>query len=193
MKVSFIAAFTLAPSMPVDRRGFLLFSIMCHYGVLLLTLNKRFIPKYPGFETPKIECATAFGLEFPNKIPNSAFSATSTSWAPYQARLRNKKSGGNCWRPQYNNAEQWIQVDLGDIVKITRIATQGRQDAAYYVKSYSLSYSVNCGTFQPYRNYEVRSAYRVLELIDRRKLIKMWSRLFGGLPLRVQFLVVLFI
>ena len=40
-------------------------------------------------------------------------------------------------------------------MKITRIATQGREDAAHWVKSYTLSYSLNCGIFEPYNNNQV--------------------------------------
>ena len=113
-----------------------------------------------GFEPPKIECASAFGVEFRNKINDSAITSSteySESWGSAQARIRNKNGDGhsNCWLAKSNNEYQWIQVDLGDIVKITKLATQGREDASQWVKSYTLSYSLNCGIFEPYNNNEV--------------------------------------
>ena len=78
-------------------------------------------------------------------------------WGPERGRLRNQNQGsyGNCWLTGYNDQDQWIQVDLGKVGKITRIATQGRADAAQYVKSYTISYSLNCGVFDSYNDNEV--------------------------------------
>ena len=86
-------------------------------------------------------------------------------WGPDRARIRNKNEGsyGSCWLSQYNDEDQWIQVNLGKIVKITRLATQGRQDAAQYVKSYTLSYSLNCAVFDSYNNNQVAIEYFVLQ------------------------------
>jgi len=40
-----------------------------------------------------------------------------------------------------NAAGEWIQVDLGKVMDIGGIATQGRAHGAYWVKSYTLIYS----------------------------------------------------
>ena len=94
------------------------------------------------------------------RIPNSAITATSIYnqyYGPERARLDTVKSGSyaGAWIPKANDLGQWIEVDLGKITKITRIATQGRQDAGHWVKSYSLSYSVKGGPFLPYNNDQV--------------------------------------
>ena len=44
-----------------------------------------------------------------------------------------------------------MQVDLGVVTRVKRIATQGRYDANQWVKSYTLSYSNNGIRFIPYR------------------------------------------
>ena len=113
-----------------------------------------------GFEPPKIVCASPFGVEFSHKIPNSAMTSSSQSNQYYGAergRIRNQKEGSyaSCWRALYRDEEQWIQIDLAKVVKITRLATQGEQDSNYWVKSYTLSYSVDCGYFEPYENRKV--------------------------------------
>ena len=135
-----------------------------------------------GVEAPKIDCASPFGVEFLNKIPNSAMTSSSQYnqyWGPDRGRIRNQNQGsyGNCWLSQYNDEEQWIQVDLTMVSKITRIATQGRQDAAHWVKSYTLSYSVDCGFFEPYENNKV-----YLDLL-RRKYNLMFQMLYSSLHL----------
>lgn len=115
-----------------------------------------------GFEPPKIECATALGIESKLKIPNSAMKASSQYnqyWGPERGRLRNQNSGsyGSCWLTKYNDPGQWLTVDLGKVTKVTRIATQGRADSAQWVTSYTLSYSVDCGHFEPYNENQVRT------------------------------------
>ena len=97
------------------------------------------------------------------KIPDSAITATtsySQYYGPERARLDTVKSGSfnGAWIPKTRDMGQWIQVDLGNITKITRIATQGRQDAAQWVKSYSITYSLEGGPFLPYNNNQVNKA-----------------------------------
>ena len=94
------------------------------------------------------------------KIPNSAITATTVLNQYYgteRARLDTAKSGSyaGAWIPKSQDVGQWIQVDLGKITKITRLATQGRQDAGHWVKSYSISYSVEGGPFLPYNDNQV--------------------------------------
>ena len=59
------------------------------------------------------------------------------------------------WISQYTDANQWLMVDLGKVTKVTRLATQGRSDAGWWSKSYSLEYSEDGGVFKPYKNGQV--------------------------------------
>ena len=111
------------------------------------------------------------------KLPNSAITATTSYnqyYSPERARLDTVKSGSlaGAWIPKSQDVGQWIQVDLGKITKITRVATQGRQDAAHWVKSYSITYSVKGGPFLPYNDNQVRKSERILA----RSLINSYSR-----------------
>ena len=61
---------------------------------------------------------------------------------------------------RYNNARQWLNIDLGTISRVKRISTQGRYDADQWVTSYAVSYSVDNINFYPYkekRRIKVRS------------------------------------
>ena len=60
------------------------------------------------------------------------------------------------WISQYADANQFLQIDLGKVTKVTRIATQGRYDAGWWTKTYTLAYSVDGGTFMLYNNGQVR-------------------------------------
>lgn len=52
---------------------------------------------------------------------------------------------------RYNNARQWLNIDLGTISRVKRISTQGRYDADQWVTSYAVSYSVDNIKFYPYK------------------------------------------
>ena len=59
------------------------------------------------------------------------------------------------WASQYRDANQFLQIDLGKVTKVTRIATQGRSDAGWWSKTYTLDYSEDGGAFKPYNNGQV--------------------------------------
>lgn len=82
------------------------------------------------------------------QIPDSAITASSSynaiSFAPYIGRLHFVSAGSGkygSWAAGTNNEFQWLQIDCGSWTKISAVATQGRQDADQYVKTYTLSFS----------------------------------------------------
>ena len=102
----------------------------------------------------------AFGLES-GLITDQQITASS-SWSKslgkQNARLnqlaaRGKKSS---WSAQSNDLNQWLQIDFGRNVKITKLATQGRNDYGdQWVKSYTLTYSAEgSNVFQVYQENE---------------------------------------
>ena len=67
---------------------------------------------------------------------------------PGRARLNQIEE---VWQPSRLDLGQWIQVDLGQITMVTKIATQGRQDNNTWVSEYKVSYSFDGGYFKFYR------------------------------------------
>ena len=67
-----------------------------------------------------------------------------TNHAPTQGRLNFKATANKAgsWSAGSNDSSQWLQVDL-DIqnTKVTRVATQGRDDSPQWVTKYRLQYS----------------------------------------------------
>ena len=91
-----------------------------------------------------------------DKLPNSALSASSQyngNTGPENARLHFYAESGRhgAWVAQKQDHNQWLQVDFGVETVITRIATQGRQDANQWVKEFSLSYSTDGSYFKHYQ------------------------------------------
>lgn len=93
-------------------------------------------------------------------IPNSRITASST-WDNYHsaalARLWLKRNDPlkGAWSAGHNNGYQWIQVDLGRMIRVTGVATQGREDYDQWVVSYVITYSLDGKTFAQYKNSNV--------------------------------------
>jgi len=83
----------------------------------------------------------------------TASSEHSSPLAAIQARLNFKAGGGKngAWSARSNDANQWIQVDLGGLTNITGIATQGRNIVTQWVTKYQLQYSDDGVNFHYYK------------------------------------------
>lgn len=93
------------------------------------------------------------------EIPSSALKSSSDYnqyFTAERSRLNEKKDGSyyGGWASKHADVGQWLQIDLGKTAKITRIATQGRYDANWWVTKYRLTYS-DGGIFKSYKNGQV--------------------------------------
>ena len=105
----------------------------------------------------------SLGIE-DGRIPDSAFTAStihSGTHAATLARLNLAAASGKAgsWAAKKNDVNQWLQIDLGTPTTVTKVATQGRQDADQWITSYSLSYSL-AGSF--WVQYTVRGKKKVI-------------------------------
>ena len=84
-----------------------------------------------------------------------ASSSYNYKYGPDRARLNIYAGHGRtgAWVARYRNTNQWLQIDLRRMSVIKGIATQGRREAHQYVRSYTMSYSVNGLRFRPYVAY----------------------------------------
>lgn len=46
----------------------------------------------------------------------------------------------------------WLQIDLGDVAKVTKVATQGRYDANEWVRRFHISFSMDGYHFAYYKD-----------------------------------------
>ena len=88
----------------------------------------------------------SLGIE-DGRIPDSALTAStvhSAACAATFARLNLAAASGRVgsWCAKKNDINQWLQIDLGTPTTVTKVATQGRQDASQWITSYSLSYNL---------------------------------------------------
>ena len=75
----------------------------------------------------------SLGIE-DGRIPDSSLTASTihdASHAATLARLNLAAASGKAgsWAANKNDVNQWLQIDLGTPTTVTKVATQGRQDA----------------------------------------------------------------
>ncbi|XP_028414254.1 EGF-like repeat and discoidin I-like domain-containing protein 3 [Dendronephthya gigantea] len=64
---------------------------------------------------------------------------------------KGRLNGEDFWRPDDDNQNQWLQVDIGKKELFTAIATQGSGSNRYWVKTYSISYGVDKENLTSYK------------------------------------------
>jgi len=82
------------------------------------------------------------------RIPDGAVTASSSfdnNHRPSLARLNILSDGKHvgAWCPKEKTINQWLQIDLGEITAVTKVATQGRYSSPDRARTYTLSYSVD--------------------------------------------------
>ena len=107
----------------------------------------------------------SLGIE-DGRIQDSAMTASTIHAANYAAHLGrlNRVSGSGkagAWCAKTSNNKEWLQIDLGNPTTVTKVATQGRQDANQWPTSYSISYSLT-GSY--WVQYTVRGKIKVITL-----------------------------
>ncbi|MBZ3870031.1 Contactin-associated protein-like 4, partial [Sciurus carolinensis] len=86
-------------------------------------------------------------------LPQASFSSSSElsgSHGPGFARL-NRRDGAGGWSPLVSNKYQWLQIDLGERMEITSVATQGGYGSSNWVTSYLLMFSDSGRNWKQYR------------------------------------------
>ena len=92
-----------------------------------------------------------------NRLIKDAQITASSEWdsnhAAIQARLNFQAGGGKqgAWSARSNDANQWIQVALKSYIKLTAIATQGRNGHSQWVTMYQLQYGDDGVNFHYYK------------------------------------------
>ncbi|XP_068694508.1 uncharacterized protein [Montipora foliosa] len=98
----------------------------------------------------KQACQSALGVQS-GAITDNQMSASS-EWdlnhADSQGRLFfESTTKADSWSAKRNDANQWLQIDLGVYSRVTRVASQGRHDHPQWVTKYKLQYSNDGNTF----------------------------------------------
>ncbi|XP_069472868.1 contactin-associated protein-like 5 [Ambystoma mexicanum] len=94
-------------------------------------------------------------------LPSSAFLSSSELFgihSPSFAKL-NRRDGAGGWSPVESNAQQWLQVDLGEKLEINAVATQGRYGSSDWVTSYVLMFSDTGHNWKQYRQENIIWAF----------------------------------
>ncbi|KAG3256818.1 contactin associated protein like 4, transcript variant X1 [Ictidomys tridecemlineatus] len=103
----------------------------------------------------RAEAGNSYDCDDPlvSALPQVAFSSSSelsSSHGPGFARL-NRRDGAGGWSPLVSNKYQWLQIDLGERMEITSVATQGGYGSSNWVTSYLLMFSDSGRNWKQYR------------------------------------------
>ena len=104
----------------------------------------------------RLDCLDALGMES-YAISDAQISASSEYDVYHGARLGRlhlKPVGSviGAWAGASGDTRAWLQIDLiKQYIKITSVATQGRQDSRQWVTKYSLLYSNDSSSFVYYK------------------------------------------
>ena len=88
------------------------------------------------------------GLE-DRRVPDGQLTASTYynyHLSPWYGRL----NGLYSWSVRSNRRGQWFQVNFVELMRIKGVATQGRQNANQWVRSYTVRYSVDGMYFRSY-------------------------------------------
>ncbi|XP_062966468.1 contactin-associated protein-like 4 isoform X5 [Cynocephalus volans] len=103
----------------------------------------------------RVEAGNSYDCDDPlvSALPQTSFSSSSelsSSHGPGFARL-NRRDGAGGWSPLVSNKYQWLQIDLGERMEITAVATQGGYGSSNWVTSYLLMFSDSGRNWKQYR------------------------------------------
>ena len=120
-------------------------------------------------------CSLPLGLEN-GHVSDAAFSASSSlqaKYAPARARLnlQGSSKGFGAWCAKTNNGKQWLQIDFGELVQVTKVATQGQQNGNHWVTKFTLSYSMDGIHWAEYKENSVTW------VSDNHQLLHSWTKL----------------
>ncbi|XP_035310622.1 contactin-associated protein-like 4 isoform X6 [Cricetulus griseus] len=103
----------------------------------------------------RVETGNSYDCDEPlvSALPPASFSSSSelsSSHGPGFARL-NRRDGAGGWSPLVSNKYQWLQIDLGERMEVTSVATQGGYGSSNWVTSYLLMFSDSGRNWKQYR------------------------------------------
>lgn len=160
-----------------------LYTIVARAGSNIILGQKRGLSKADNYQVNTLykcpstsSCLSAQGMES-RVIHDKALQAStsiSRSYYPGQARLHNVASsrGYGAWCARSDDQSPWIQIDLGKMIRVTGIATQGLM--SYSSKpSYIVEYEVKYWAYQFWKPY--RSTSKAYGL-NTQRLPGNWDR-----------------
>ncbi|KAL9978618.1 hypothetical protein ACROYT_G016155 [Oculina patagonica] len=156
VKISLIASVILLSQAEETSSKFHSITDENHQPGKQFSLQKRSIYTNPLLV---YRCALPLGLEN-GHVPDGAFSASSShsgKYGPARSRLNihSDSKGYGAWGAKTNDGKQWLQIDFGELVHVTKVATQGQQGANHWVTKYTLSYSVDGMHWAEYKENSV--------------------------------------
>ena len=111
--------------------------------------------KFDAIYVEADDCYTKpVGISDQGKISDNQMTASSQYGTGYQAaygRLNGNRGDGWCAKEAARN-DDWLQVDLGKLIDVCAIASQGDRNGNEWVTAFKLSYSTDGNNWTPYKD-----------------------------------------
>jgi len=105
----------------------------------------------------------AVGVASPSKIPDDKITASSqfsSGFQPAYGRLHGTRGSG-CWcARQAGRTDDWLQVDIGKIIQVCGVATQGERNGNEWVTDFKLLYSSDGKKWRTYKDENAADVVR---------------------------------
>uniref|UniRef100_A0A8C5LGK2 Contactin-associated protein-like 5 n=1 Tax=Jaculus jaculus TaxID=51337 RepID=A0A8C5LGK2_JACJA len=134
--------------------------------------------------------ATNYNCDDPlaSLVSPMAFSSSSDRTGTSSPAQLNWRMGTGGWSPADSNAQQWLQMDLGNRMEITAVATQGRYGSSDWVTSYGLMFSDTGRNWKQYKQEDSVWAFagnsNADSVVHHKLLHSVRARFVRFLPLR---------
>ncbi|CAH6795483.1 Cntnap3 [Phodopus roborovskii] len=139
--------------------------------LLLLLLSAQTQPLVAAGDPHNCDAPLASSLP---QLSFSSSSELSSSHGPGFARL-NRRDGAGGWTPLVSNKYQWLQIDLGERMEVTAVATQGAYGSSDWVTSYLLMFSDGGRNWKQYQQEESIWVWLIIVVI-------IIAKCYGTLP-----------
>ena len=126
--------------------------------------NKFLTFNATGFKTLPGTCNSSIGLE-DGTFVKSSFNSSSVREIDrtYVARYARLSTSSSFWKARFTIADQWIQVRLTAVHRITAVATEGNYDQMEWVSSYRINFTKNGITL--YTHQDPKSNVSMVRLV----------------------------
>ncbi|XP_068719978.1 sushi, von Willebrand factor type A, EGF and pentraxin domain-containing protein 1-like [Montipora capricornis] len=143
-----------------------------------------------GYRYYELNCLKSLEVSADSVVPDSSITASSQRDAttpPSGGRLHNQAQYNDqnvltligAWAAATADKNQWLQIMFKQTFQITGVATQGQEDANYWVTTYKLDYSTDGSTWSSYGDILTGNT-------DRSTVVRNEVKVFNAMYLRFK-------
>ena len=104
----------------------------------------------------------------------TASSQFGTGYQPAYGRLNGNRGDGWCAK-EANRNDDWLQIDLGKMIEVCALATQGDRNGNEWTTAFKLSYSTDGNSWTPYKDANSAEVVRYISVFANHRINKIMN------------------